>query len=161
MAAMREYFTLGWGRTLSYKPLAILFPPGDVWNEYVEGGVNPNAAGFTQPSEGFTIQRIPGTRVDQNQFPFVGMLKTGAVDYASTANNDGYAVDEEVVLNIAASGVQYFKHIVITWSIRSRGSVHRTQIITVTPTTPLKIKFTQPARLARYPVSRNAVSPSA
>ncbi len=62
MAAMREHFTLGWGRTLSYKPLAILFPPGDVWNEYVEGGVNPNAAGFTQPSEGFTIQRIPGTR---------------------------------------------------------------------------------------------------
>ncbi len=62
MVEMREHFTRGWGRTLSYKPLAILFPPGDIWNEYVEGGVNPNAAGFTQPSEGFTVQRIPTLR---------------------------------------------------------------------------------------------------
>ena len=62
MAEMAEYFTQGWGRTISYKPLAILFPPGDIWNEYVEGGVNPNAAGFTQPSEGFTVQRIPDLR---------------------------------------------------------------------------------------------------
>ncbi len=59
MAAMREYFTEGWGRTLSYKPLAVLFPPGDVWNEYVEGGNNPRAAGFTSRGEGYTVQRIP------------------------------------------------------------------------------------------------------
>jgi hypothetical protein len=62
MAQTREYYELGWGRTISYKPLAIIFPDGTVWNEYVEGGVNPNAAGFTQPSEGFTVQRIPGLR---------------------------------------------------------------------------------------------------
>lgn len=62
MAEMREYFTLGWGRTLSYKPLAILFPPGDIWNEYVAGGVNPNAAGFTNPAEGFTVQSMGDPR---------------------------------------------------------------------------------------------------
>jgi hypothetical protein len=62
MAEVNEYFELGWGRTISYKPLAILFPPGNVWDEYVEGGNNPNAAGFTSPSEGYTVQRIPGTR---------------------------------------------------------------------------------------------------
>ena len=41
----------------------------------------------------------------------------------------------------AASGMQYFKQVVITWSIRSRGSVQRTHIITVTPSMPLRIKF--------------------
>ena len=29
--------------------------------------------------------------------------------------------------------MQYFKQVVITWSIRSRGSVQRTHIMTVTP----------------------------
>ena len=48
-----------------------------------------------------------------------------------------------------ASGTQYFKQVVITWSIRSRGSVQRTQIITITPRLDLRIKFAQPARLAR------------
>ncbi len=62
MAEMRPFFEEGWGRTLSYKPLAILFPPGNIWDEYVEGGNNPNSAGFTSPSEGFTIQRIPSLR---------------------------------------------------------------------------------------------------
>ena len=33
----------------------------------------------------------------------------------------------------AAIGVQYFRQVVITWSIRSRGSVQRTHIITATP----------------------------
>jgi len=65
MAEMREYFTLGWGRTLSYKPLAILFPPGDIWNEYVAGGVNPDAAGFTNPSEGFTVQSMGDLRSEE------------------------------------------------------------------------------------------------
>ncbi len=59
MVAMRQYFTEGWGRTLSYKPLAILFPPGRVWDEYVEGGVDPDAAGFTNNGWGYTLQRIP------------------------------------------------------------------------------------------------------
>lgn len=36
-----------------------------------------------------TIKRIPGTRVDQAQFPFIGLLTTGTVDYASTANDAG------------------------------------------------------------------------
>ena len=39
--------------------------------------------------------------------------------------------------NIAAAiGMQYFRQVVITWSIRSRGSVQRTHIMNVTPTTP-------------------------
>ena len=33
-----------------------------------------------------------------------------------------------------ASGTQYFKQVVITWSIRSRGSVQRSHIMNVTPT---------------------------
>ena len=33
----------------------------------------------------------------------------------------------------AASGTQYFRQVVITWSIRSRGSVQRSQIMTITP----------------------------
>ena len=49
----------------------------------------------------------------------------------------------------AAIGTQYFQHIVITWSIRSRGSVQRTHIMTVTPKTALTMKFRHPARLAR------------
>ncbi len=37
-----------------------------------------------------TVRRIPGTRVDQNRFPFAAVLETGAgVDYVSPANNDG------------------------------------------------------------------------
>ncbi|MBN1963893.1 MAG: hypothetical protein JW910_04565, partial [Anaerolineae bacterium] len=48
---------IAWGRTLSYTPIAIMFPDGEVWNEYVEGGVNPNAAGFTDSSTGFTVLR--------------------------------------------------------------------------------------------------------
>jgi hypothetical protein len=31
--------------------------------------------------------------------------------------------------------VQYFKQVVITWSIRSRGNVQRTHIMTTTPST--------------------------
>ncbi len=42
-------------------------------------------------------------------------------------------------------GVQYFQHMTITWSIRSRGSVHRTQVITNTPATPLASRFSRPA----------------
>ena len=47
--------------------------------------------------------------------------------------------------NIAAAiGVQYFKQVFITWSIRSRGSVQRTHIMNVTPTTHLNTKFKFP-----------------
>ena len=62
MEDMAPVFTEGWGRLISYKPLAVLFPDAESWNEYVSGGVNPNAAGFTQPSEGYTIQRILAER---------------------------------------------------------------------------------------------------
>ena len=48
----------------------------------------------------------------------------------------------------AAIGMQYFKQVVITWSIRSRGSVQRTHIITVTPTTPLTMKLTHAEQVA-------------
>src|SRR4051812_35247630 len=46
---------------------------------------------------------------------------------------------------IAASGTQYFRHVVMTWSMRNRGSVHRTHIITVTPNVAFRIKFNTPA----------------
>jgi OmcA/MtrC family decaheme c-type cytochrome len=37
-----------------------------------------------------TVQRIPGTRVDQNRYPFATLLETGAgVDYVSAANVAG------------------------------------------------------------------------
>ena len=37
-----------------------------------------------------TVQRIPGTRVDQNKYPFAAVLKTGTgVDYVSAANVAG------------------------------------------------------------------------
>ena len=37
-----------------------------------------------------TVRRIPGTRVDQAKYPFVGLLETGAgVDYVSSANVAG------------------------------------------------------------------------
>ena len=49
----------------------------------------------------------------------------------------------------AAMGTQYFQHVVMTWSIRRRGNVQRTHIMTVTPMTALSMKLTQPARLAR------------
>jgi len=36
------------------------------------------------------VNRIPGTRVYQNKYPFAALLETGAgVDYVSAANNDG------------------------------------------------------------------------
>ena len=35
---------------------------------------------------------------------------------------------------IEASGTQYFRQVVITWSIRSRGSVQRSHIMNITPT---------------------------
>ncbi len=62
METMAPVFEAGWGRLISYKPLAILFPDDQAWNEYIEGGNNPNAAGFTEPSEGYTIQRILSER---------------------------------------------------------------------------------------------------
>ncbi len=37
-----------------------------------------------------TVGRIPDTRLDQNKYPFAGLLETGAgVDYVSAANNAG------------------------------------------------------------------------
>ena len=35
---------------------------------------------------------------------------------------------------IEASGTQYFRQVVITWSMRSRGSVQRSHIMNITPT---------------------------
>ncbi|MBN1963892.1 MAG: hypothetical protein JW910_04560 [Anaerolineae bacterium] len=60
MEVMREQYTIAWGRTISFKPLAVLFPPDRVWDEMVEGGNNPNAGGFTSPGDGYTVQRLPG-----------------------------------------------------------------------------------------------------
>ena len=47
--------------------------------------------------------------------------------------------------NIAAAiGVQYFRQVVITWSIRSRGSVHRTHIMSNTPSVAFRTRLPQP-----------------
>ena len=52
--------------------------------------------------------------------------------------------------NIAAAiGVQYFKQVVITWSIRNRGNVQRTHIMKITPKGALKMKFNSPSKLTR------------
>jgi len=36
-----------------------------------------------------TLGRIPGTRVDQNKYPFAGLQQIGKVDYASSSNVAG------------------------------------------------------------------------
>src|ERR1051325_11273403 len=46
-------------------------------------------------------------------------------------------------------GIRYFKHSIMTWSIRSRGSVQRTHIITNTSSQPLKMKTVTLMMLAR------------
>lgn len=58
MATMRENFRAGWGRDLSYKPIVIFFPSGDVWDEYQSGGSNSRAAGFTNNGWGYSLQRL-------------------------------------------------------------------------------------------------------
>jgi len=65
MARMRPIFEEGWGRLISYKPLAIIFPEGNAWDEYVSGGNNPDAAGFTSPETGYTLQRLSGLRTPE------------------------------------------------------------------------------------------------
>jgi len=50
-----------------------------------------------------------------------------------------------------AIGTQYFRQVVITWSIRSRGSVQRSQIMHVTPKTALAMKLLMPNRLPIQP----------
>jgi hypothetical protein len=46
-------------------------------------------------------------------------------------------------------GIKYFKHVVITWSIRSRGNVQRTQICTHTSTDAFNKKTSNPTVFAR------------
>ena len=58
----------------------------------------------------------------------------------------------------AAIGVQYFKQVFITWSIRSRGSVQRTHIITVTPNTHLAMKLSMPSKLPTYASDQDRAS---
>ncbi len=58
MAVMREQFDEGWGRYLTYKPIAIFFPSGNVWDEFQAGGSNPGAAGFTNNGWGYSVQRF-------------------------------------------------------------------------------------------------------
>ena len=48
-----------------------------------------------------------------------------------------------------ASGTQYFRQVVITWSIRSRGKVQRIQIMKTTPAVHLKMKLHIPRKFAR------------
>ncbi len=62
MADMRGNFAAGWGRTLSYKPIVIFFPEGDVWGEFQQGGANSRAAGFTNNGWGYSLQRLASER---------------------------------------------------------------------------------------------------
>src|SRR4051794_35261581 len=56
---------------------------------------------------------------------------------------------------IAARGTQYLRHVVITWSMRRRGKVQRTHIITVTPKVALPRKLTTPAVRAMYHIHQS------
>jgi len=58
MAAMHDKFAEGWGGNLDYKPVVVFFPDGDVWDEFVSGGNNPGAAGFTNNGWGYSVQRL-------------------------------------------------------------------------------------------------------
>ena len=46
-------------------------------------------------------------------------------------------------------GSRYFKHVIITWSMRSRGNVQRIHIITKTSNQPFKMKTTTLMTLPR------------
>src|SRR4029079_5505756 len=54
----------------------------------------------------------------------------------------------------AAIGTQYFKQVVMTWSMRRRGSVQRTHIMTVTPIMPLLMILIVPSTLPARPQPR-------
>ena len=49
----------------------------------------------------------------------------------------------------AASGVQYFRQVVITWSMRRRGRVQRIHIIMSTPSVALPMRFAKPTSLTK------------
>jgi hypothetical protein len=49
----------------------------------------------------------------------------------------------------AAIGVQYLRQVVITWSMRRRGSVQRIHIITSTPSVALPSRFARPSSRTR------------
>ena len=69
-----------------------------------------------------------------------------------SARREASSIQSIAPANIAeASGTQYFRQVVITWSIRSRGSVQRSQIMNVTPTTALTMKLHMPSRLPSQP----------
>ena len=57
-------------------------------------------------------------------------------------------------------GTRYFRQVIITWSMRSRGSVQRTHIITKTSSQPLRMKtttlMTLPRTAAQLPKRRRA-----
>ena len=63
---------------------------------------------------------------------------------------------------IEASGTQYFRQVVITWSMRSRGSVQRSHIMKITPRKPLTTRLHMPRKLPRKPATApcSGVSPS-
>ena len=52
-------------------------------------------------------------------------------------------------LGAQAIGVQYFQQVLITWSIRNRGNVQRTHIMSVTSKNALKRMLSIPRKLPR------------
>ncbi len=73
----------------------------------------------------------------------VGFVLRQATSSVSSADGDASPPRTTNIESIAptsmieASGTQYFRQVVITWSMRSRGSVQRSQIMKITPRKPL------------------------
>ena len=62
MTRNREKYQAGFGKLLPYRPVAIIYPPGGIWNEY-KGGVviddtNFGSTGTIIEDPGSTIQRV-------------------------------------------------------------------------------------------------------
>ena len=62
MASNQEKYRAGFGIELPYRPVAIIFPPGGIWNEYKGGAAIDDtdfgSTGTIIPETGSTIQRV-------------------------------------------------------------------------------------------------------
>ena len=62
IASNQEKYHAGFGITLPYRPVAIIFPPGGIWNEYKGGAAVDDtdfgSTGTIIPETGSTIQRV-------------------------------------------------------------------------------------------------------
>lgn len=76
MAATQERRVLGFGRELSYKPIAVVYPSRDALAEiYGSGVANNRVAGFTSSDLGMSVQILRGTDVPPGNENCVWALK--------------------------------------------------------------------------------------